>query len=317
MSGETWVGIDLSGDRFDVWVRPSSEVFAEAYDSKGMERLVKRLAAIKPERIVLEATGGLEVRLVARLAVADLPVVVVNPRQVRDFAKATGELAKTDRIDAGILAHFAEAIRPESRPLPDEASRALSELVNRRRQVVEMVVAEQNRLRRTASTAVRGRIETHLEFLRRELEDIDTDLKTRVTQSPAWQANADLLRSVPGIGPTTAISLLAQVPELGRVPGRQISKLVGVAPLADDSGPRHGHRRIWGGRAKVRTSLYMATLVAIRYNPPIRDVYERLTKAGKPKKVALVACMRKLLVILNAMLRDRTPWNAVLAASQA
>ncbi len=315
MSAERFVGIDLAQDRLDVWVRPKGEAFAVTYDSAGVERLVKRLTKLKPERVVLEATGGLEVRLVARLSLAGLPVVVVNPRQVRDFAKATGELAKTDRIDAGILAHFAEAIRPELRPLTDEARRALNELVNRRRQVVEMIVAEQNRLRRTASTAVCRRIQTHVDFLQRELEDIDTDLKTRVTQSPAWQAEVALLESVPGIGPTTAISLLAQVPELGRVPGRQISKLVGVAPLADDSGVRHGHRRIWGGRAKVRTSLYMATLVAIRYNAPIRDVYQRLTGAGKPKKVALVACMRKLLVVLNAILRDQTPWNPELAAS--
>ena len=315
MKGERFVGIDVAQERLDVWVRPSSEVFAVAYDSAGVERLTKRLMKLKPERVVLEATGGLEMRLVARLSLAGVPVVAVNPRQVRDFAKATGELAKTDRIDAGILAHFAEAIRPELRPLADEARRALSELVNRRRQVVEMIGAEQNRLRRVASAAVCRRIQTHLDFLQRDIEDIDTDLRTHITQSPAWQAEVTLLESVPGIGPTTAISLLAQVPELGHVQGRQISKLVGVAPLADDSGLRSGHRRIWGGRAKVRTSLYMATLVAVRYNPPIREVYQRLTAAGKPKKVALVACMRKLLVILNAMLRDQTPWDAALAAS--
>ncbi len=316
MSSGRCVGIDLSQEQLEVAVRPGGEVFQVAYDSAGVAGLIKRLGKVKPTRVVLEATGGLEVPLVAQLSVVGLPVVAVNPRQVRDFAKATGELAKTDRIDAGILAHFAEAIRPELRPLPDEASRALSELVNRRRQVIDMVVAEQNRLRRTATPAVCTRIQNHLDFLRRELEDLDTDLKTRVTQSPAWQADADLLRTVPGIGPTTAASLLAQVPELGHLSGRKISKLVGVAPLADDSGLRHGYRRIWGGRAKVRTSLYMATLVAIRYNPPIRAVYQRLVRAGKPKKVAIVACMRKLVVILNAMLRDRIPWDPALAASQ-
>jgi len=315
MSSSGFVGIDLSQERLDVAMRPGGEAFQVAYDSKGVGGLVKRLAKAKPARIVLEATGGLEAPLVARLSLAGLPVVAVNPRQVRDFAKATGELAKSDRIDAGILAHFAEAIRPELRPLPDEASRALAELVNRRRQIVDMIVAEQNRLRRTATPAVRRRIDTHLDFLKRELDDLDTELKTRVHQSPAWQADADLLKTVPGVGPTTVASLLAHLPELGKLPRRKISKLVGVAPMADDSGLRHGHRRIWGGRSNVRTALYMATLVAIRYNPPIREIYQRLTSAGKPNKLALVACMRKLLVILNAMLRDRTPWNPTLASA--
>lgn len=317
MSRDRCVGIDVAKEWLDVAVRPSGESVREVYDSQGMERLVKRLRRAKPTRIVLEATGGLEVPLVAQLSLAGLPVVVVNPRQVRDFAKATGELAKTDRLDAGILAHFAEAIRPQVRPLPDEMGRALTELINRRRQVVDMSVAEQHRLQRTATSAVRRRVEAHLGFLRRELDDLDAELKTCIEQSPAWQADAELLQTAPGIGPTTAANLLAQVPELGKVPGRKISKLVGVAPLADDSGTRHGHRRIWGGHARIRTTLYMATLVAVRYNPPIREVYERLTSAGKPKKVALVACMRKLLVILNAMLRDRTTWDAALAATRA
>jgi transposase len=309
-----FVGIDVSKDFLDVGVRPSGERFRVAYDEAGMEALVSQLGPLRPCRIVLEATGKLEAVVVARLQLAQMTPVVVNPRQVRDFAKATGELAKTDGIDAGVLAHFAEAIRPDVRPLPEAELQALAELVRRRRQVQDMRVAEQNRLKRTASGDVRQRIERHLAFLAHELDDIDDDLRRQVRKTPAWQADVELYATVPGIGRTLATSVLAQLPELGQLSGRKISKLVGIAPLADDSGKRHGKRRIWGGRASVRRSLYLAALVAIRHNPPIRDVYQRLVAIGKPKKVAIVACMRKLVVILNAMKRDHTPWTPELAA---
>ncbi len=316
MRREVFVGIDVSQESLDVGVRPSGERFRVSYEGAGLDELVSRLKALRPTRIVLEATGKLEAPLVASLQMAGLVPVVVNPRQVRDFAKATGELAKTDGIDAGVLAHFAEAIRPDVRPLPDEQAQALAELVNRRRQVQDMRVAEQNRLRRTASTVVRQRIERHVAYLERELDDIDDELQRLIATTPAWQADVDLYCTVPGIGRTLATSVVAQLPEIGRLSGRKISKLVGIAPLADDSGTRHGKRRIWGGRASVRRSLYLAALVAIRFNPPIRETYERLVDLGKPKKVAIVACMRKLLVILNAMKRDRTPWKAGLAFAQ-
>jgi transposase len=313
MRREVFVGIDVSQEFLDVGVRPSGERFRVGYDNAGLDELVGRLKALRPTRIVLEATGKLEAPLVASLQMAGLTPVVVNPRQVRDFAKATGELAKTDGIDAGVLAHFAEAIRPQVRPLPDEQAQALAELVNRRRQVQDMRMAEQNRLRRTSSVEVRGRIERHVVYLERELDDIDDELQRQVAKTPAWQADVGLYCTVPGIGRALATSVVAHLPEIGRLSGRQISKLVGIAPLADDSGKRHGKRRIWGGRASVRRSLYLATLVAVRFNPPMRDVYERLVASGKPKKVAIVACMRKLLVVLNAMKRDGTPWEPSLA----
>ena len=314
MRREVFVGIDVSQDFLDVGVRPGGERFRVAYDDAEMEALVNRLKPLRPCRIVLEATGKLEAPLVARLQLAGMTPVVVNPRQVRDFAKATGELAKTDGIDAGVLAHFAEAIRPQVRSLPEAELQALAELVTRRRQVQDMRVAEQNRLKRTASGDVRQRIERHLGFLAHELDDIDDDLRRQVEKTPAWQADVELYSTVPGIGRTLATSVVAQLPELGHLSGRKISKLVGIAPLADDSGKRHGKRRIWGGRSSVRRSLYLATLVAIRHNPPIRDVYQRLVAIGKPKKVAIVACMRKLIVILNAMKRDHTPWTPDLAS---
>jgi transposase len=316
MRREVFVGIDVSKDFLDVGVRPSGERFRVAYDEPGLDALVSRLEPLHPRRIVLEATGKLEARLVAHLQMAGMTPVVVNPRQVRDFAKATGELAKTDGIDAGVLAHFAEAIRPDIRPLPEADLKALAELVTRRRQVQDMRVAEHNRLKRTVSGDVRRRIERHLAFLEQELNDIDDELRRQVEKTPAWQADVELYSTVPGVGRTLATSVVAQLPELGHLSGRKISKLVGIAPLADDSGKRHGARHIWGGRSSVRRSLYLATLVAIRHNPPLRDAYQRLVGTGKPKKVAMVACMRKLIVILNAMRRDRTPWTPDLAAAR-
>lgn len=316
MSKEVCVGVDVSEQFLDVALRPSGERFRVAYDVEGLETLVQRLVPYQPARIVVEATGKLEVPLVAAVQVAGLTPVVVNPRQVRDFARATGELAKNDRIDAEILARFAEAIRPEARPLPDEQRRALTELVTRRRQLQDMRVAELHRLTRAASQDVRDRIQRHIAFLDQELDDIDTGLRRQVESTPAWQADVGLYCTVPGIGRTLATAVLADMPELGRLSGRQASKLAGLAPLADDSGKRRGRRRIWGGRHTVRRSLYLATIVAIRHNPPLRDVYQRLLTLGKPKKVAIVACMRKLLVVLNAMKRDGTPWNPELAATR-
>ena len=249
----------------------------------------------------------------AALAAAGLPVVVVNPRQVRDFARATGQLAKTDALDAAVLAHFAEVIRPEVRPLADELTQVMQGWVARRRQLLEMIGAEQNR-RGLASRAVRPAIHTHLEWLRQDLREVDTELRTLLRSSPVWREQDDLLRSVPGVGPVLATTLLVDVPELGRLNRHEVAKLIGVAPLNQDSGEHRGTRRIWGGRAPVRKTLYMATLAAVKHNPVIREFYLRLCKAGKPKKVALTACMRKLLTILNAMLHQGTAWKPVLAS---
>jgi len=260
--------------------------------------------------IVLEATGGIERQLVRALVSAELPVVVVNPRQVRDFAKASGQLAKTDAIDAMVLARFAEAIRPTVRPLPDESLLELRALIARRRQLTEMIVAERNRLT-AASKSVRKRINTHIRWLEAELGRADKDLDQSIRQSPIWKENEDLLRSVPGIGPVISRTLLAELPELGQLNRKQIAALVGIAPLNRDSGTLRGRRTIWGGRATVRAALYMAALVASRRNAVIRDFYKRLRNTGKAPKVALVACMRKLLTILNAMIKHRTCWAEI------
>jgi transposase len=303
-----FLGIDVSKERLDLAERPTSEVWHCANDPLGIERLVEHLCAAPPALIVLEATGGYEAAVAAALASAGLPVAIVNPRQVRDFARATGVLAKTDQIDAATLALFAERIRPEVRPLPEPLAEELTALVARRRQLVEMLLSERNRLR-LASSAVRRGIEKHVHWLERQLEDTDQDLERRVQASPLWRAKDNLLQSVPGIGPTTARTLMAELPELGRLDRREIAALVGVAPFNRDSGTLRGRRVVWGGRAAVRRTLYMATLTATRYNPPLRTFYLRLRQRGKPAKVALVACMRKLLTVLNAMLRDQRPWR--------
>jgi transposase len=299
-----FVGIDVSKERLDVAQRPTAESWFVSNDEEGIKQLSQRLTAIPPTLVLLEATGGLETPLVAGLLGAHLPVVVINPRQVRDFARATGQLAKTDAIDAGILAHFAEAVRPEVRPFPDEATRELDALITRRRQLIGMLTAEKNRLLRTAAPRVRRDIRRHIHWLERELEDLEKDLDNFIQQSPAWREKEDLLRSVKGVGPVLAATLLGELPELGQLNRKQVAKLVGVAPLNHDSGLFRGQRKIWGGRASVRASLYMGTLVATRYNLTIRDLYQRLLAAGKPKKLALTACMRKLLTILNAVVRD-------------
>lgn len=303
-----FVGIDVSKERLDVAMRPSGERYWVTNDKAGIEVLIQRLREIQPSLIVLEATGGFEHSVTRALTSAELPVVVVNPRQVRDFAKATGQLAKTDSIDAMVLARFAEAVRPAVRALPDEVTLELRALIARRRQITEMIVAERNRLS-GASKSVRKRIDAHIRWLEAELERADKDLDQSIRQSPIWQENQDLLQSVPGIGPVISRTLIAQLPELGKLNRKQIAALVGIAPLNRDSGTLRGRRTIWGGRASVRAVLYMAALVASRRNAVIRTFYKRLRNTGKTPKVALVACMRKLLTILNSMIKHKTRWN--------
>jgi transposase len=304
-----YIGIDVAKAQLDIAVRPAAEQWIAANDERGITDLVARLRALAPTLIVLEATGGREVPLVAALAEAGLPVAVVNPRQVRDFARAIGQLAKTDALDAQVLARFAEVVQPAPRPLPDAQAQELSALLTRRRQLVGMLTAERQRLD-TAGPAVRRHIQRHIAWLEQELADLDRHLHDAVQASPLWREQEDLLRSVPGIGPPTALTLLAEVPELGQLNRKAIAALVGVAPLNCESGTLRGRRIVWGGRARVRATLYMAALVATKHNPTIRAFYQRLCAAGKPKKVALTACMHKLLLIANAILRQRTPWCA-------
>jgi len=303
-----FVGIDVSKARLDVAMRPSGESESFSNDEAGIKILVKRLGPMQPALIVLEATGAIERQVTRALASAELPVVVVNPRQVRDFAKATGQLAKTDSIDAVVLARFAEAVRPAVRPLPDEVTLELRALIARRRQITEMIVAETNRLS-GVSKAVKKRIDAHIRWLASELERVNKDLDQSIRQSPIWQEKEDLLKSVPGIGPVISRSLIADLPELGQLNRKQIAALVGVAPFNRDSGTLRGRRGIWGGRASVRAVLYMATLVASRRNAVIKAFYTRLRNGGKAPKVALVACMRKLLTILNSMVKHKTRWS--------
>ena len=303
-----FVGIDVTKAHIDAAVRPEGQVWRIPYDGAGTEDLVTQLVNMAPDTVLLEATGGLELPLVAALAAAALPVVVVNPRQVRDFAKATGRLAKTDALDAQVLAHFAEAVRPPVRPLRDADTQELNSLTTRRNQVMTMMVAERNRLGR-ATGAVRPRIEAHLNWLRQELDGLDQEPRDLLRRSPVWREKDDLLRSVPGVGQQVSLTLLAYLPELGTLDRRQIAALVGVAPINRDSGAVRGKRTVWGGRARVRAVLYMGALVASRYNPVIRALYQRLVSAGKPKKVALTACMRKLLTIVNAMVKTGQHWN--------
>jgi transposase len=301
-------GIDVAKDHLDIVLRPTGEYLGTTNDERGIKAVVRRLRKEGVALVVLEATGGLEQPAAAALALAGVPVAIVNPRQVRDFAKAVGRLAKTDRIDAAVLAHFAEAVRPEPRPIADEQARELTAVLLRRRQLLAMITAEGNRVC-TAPKAVGRRIEAHLRWLRKELTRANKDLARTVRESPVWREKDDLLRSVPGVGPTLSATLLAELPELEHLDRRRLAALVGVAPLNRDSGTLRGIRTVWGGRSGVRTTLYMATLCATRHNPAIREFYGRLCAKGKPKKVALTACMRKLLVILGAVLRNRTPWE--------
>jgi transposase len=304
----SFIGIDVAKAQLEFAGRPSGETGTVANDEDGIHALVERCQALAATLVVCEATGGYEAALVAALATAGLPVVVANPRQVRDFAKATGQLAKTDTIDAQVLALFAERVRPAPRPLPDETAQALDALLTRRRQLVEMLTAERNRLL-VARPTVRRDLQQHIRFLERRLREADDDLHTAVKASPAWRVKDDLLQSVPGVGRVVSLTLLAELPELGRLSHKEIAALVGVAPLNRDSGTLRGKRLIYGGRAPVRAVLYMAALVASKCNPVIRAFYQRLRAAGKPAKVALTACMRKLLIILNAIARRGTPWQ--------
>ena len=301
--------MDVSSTHLDTGILPGAQTLRFSNDSEGIDQLVRHLAELRPVGIVMEATGSLELPLATQLALAGLPVAIVNPRQVRDFAKAMGRLAKTDAIDALVLARFAQAVRPAARPLTDPQTRELRALADRRRQLVDMLTAESNRLR-TAQEPVKPQIEEHVRWLRASINDVDGDLQDLIRSSPLWRERERLLRSVPGVGPTLSINLLAHLPELGHLDRGQIASLVGVAPLNRDSGVFRGRRKIWGGRSHVRSSLYMATLVASRYNPVIRDFYRRLCEAGKPKKLALAACMRKLLVILNSLMRTGQHWQS-------
>jgi transposase len=307
------IGIDVAKAELVIAARPSGERWTVANDERGVRTLLDRLTHERPELIVLEATGGYELLVVAALAAAALPVVVVNPRQVRDFARATGQLAKTDRIDAAILALFADRVRPVVRPIADEAAHELEALLARRRQLLEMLQAEKNRQGQVfgrSQRLVKKSLKAHITYLERELRIADTDLGAMVRESPAWRERDDLLQSVPGVGPVLSLTLLADLPELGRLTRREIAKLVGVAPLSRDSGTFRGRRFVQGGRATVRAVLYMAALVATRRNAVIRAFYQRLIAVGKPKKLALVACMRKLLTMLNVIVRTHTPWRA-------
>ena len=310
-----WIGIDVAKDTLDVAGHQDPTPWQVANDDAGIATLVAHLQAEAPALIVLEATGGYEQAVVWALGSAGLPVVVVNPRQVRHFAKATGQSAKTDRLDAQVLAHFAATIRPAVRPLGDEAQHALEALLARRRQLREMLSAEQTRLKRAHTNAVRQSLQKHIAYLRHELRDTEHDLEALIKASPVWREADDLLQSVPGIGAITSHTLITALPELGTLSRRAIAKLVGVAPLNRDSGQSAGHRWIGGGRAHVRHTLYMAALVAATHNPVIRAFYQRLVAAGKPKKLALVACMRKLLTILNVILKTKQPWQPHVAAT--
>lgn len=307
---ELFIGIDVSKHQLDVAVRPRGERWTVANAPEALGAILKRLRALQPTLIVLEATGGLEAAAVAELAYAGLPVAVVNPKRVREFARASGQLAKTDQLDAEVLAHFAEAIRPPVRPLPSAESDQLAALVTRRRQILDMLTAERNR-QHTVPGWLRERIAEHVAWLEAEVRGLDEELRQFIDQNPTWQAKDDLLQSAPGVGPVTAMTLVAELPELGQLDRQEIAALVGVAPMNRDSGKKRGKRRTQGGRAHVRSVLYMAALSASRCNPIIRAFYERLLQRGKEQKVALTACMRKLLVILNAMVKNQAPWRPV------
>lgn len=307
---EIFVGVDVSKARLDVAVRPTGDTFAVANDDEGHEALSHKLVELKPALVVFEATGGYEAAVVAAVAAVSVPVAVVNPRQVRDFAKAVGRLAKTDKLDAEVLAHFAHAVRPPVTPMPTPEVDALKALVTRRRQLRSMITAEGNRLE-LAPKSMRRAIVDHIDWMKKSVAKLDKDLDDTLRGSPLWRERDDLLRSVPGVGPVVSATLLAHLPELGTISRQQVAALVGVAPLNRDSGTMRGKRAVWGGRPTVRTALFMGAMCGIRFNPIVRVLYRRLREAGKPAKVALTACMRKLLTILNAMMRDRQPWGVV------
>jgi transposase len=316
MSGqreERFVGVDVSKASLELAVRPDGERWSTANDEREMPSLVERLRQIGPTLIVVEATGGLQTLVVAELSMAGLPVAVVNPRQARDFAKATGRLAKTDPLDASVLAHFAQAIRPELRELKDEETQLLTALMSRRRQIVDMLTAEKNRLS-VSPKGVRKEIQKHIEWLEARVQLMNRQISDAI-KSPVWREKDRILRSTPGVGPVLSVSLLAGVPELGKLNRQKLAALVGVAPLNRDSGLFKGTRKVWGGRAQVRAVLYMAAVSATRANPVIRAFYQRLIAAGKKPKVAITACMRRLLSILNVMIKNGTRWQEKEAAA--
>ncbi|TXT26740.1 MAG: transposase [Gallionellaceae bacterium] len=306
---EKFVGIDVSKSTLDVCIEPLGQTLHVAYDEAGVRQVVSRLKEVSPALIVIEATGGLEVRIATELAGIGLPVAVINPRQARDFAKAMGRLAKTDQVDAAVLAAFAKTIRPQARPLKDADTRALDDMVSRRRQLIGIRVQETLRLGTAASKPLQKSLNQHIAWLDKRIAEIDTDLTRRLRESDMWRTKDDLLRSIPGVGAVTTLTMLAKCPELGTLNRREIAALTGVAPLANDSGKHRGKRFVWGGRADVRTVLYMAALSAISCNDTIKAFAQRLRKAGKPPKVVIVACMRKLLIIMNSVLKNNTPWN--------
>ena len=308
---KVFIGIDIAKDTIDISVLPSGESWTVGTTPTELQETVDRLAALKPTNIVMEATGGYETRLAASLATAGLPVAVVNPRQVRDFARALGILAKTDAIDAHVLALFSEKVQPECRPLPTDDEHALKELIIRRHQLVDMRTAESNRRQQIVSKQVYESITTLIESINHELDVIEREIDNRIKASPVWRAKDKLLQSVPGIGKTTASMLIVALPELGHLNRRQIASLVGLAPMNRDSGTFRGRRMITGGRALIRAGLYMPILSAVRYNPKIKTFYNRLIAAGKLEKVAITACMRKLLTMLNAIVRENEPWHPI------
>jgi len=309
MKNQVFIGLDVSKQKLDVAVRPGNRHFITPNDDRGIKQLVKRLAALQPELIVLEASGGYEFMVTAALAEAQLPVALVNPLAVRQFAGATSKLAKTDKIDAQVLAHFAEAVKPEPRPLPDQELQVLKAALQRRQQVVKMIGQEENRLEKTYIPGVRRDIQKHLTWLRRRLDELNRDLDDQIRKSPLWRDRDRLLQSIPGVGPTVSRAIMAQLPEVGTLSGKKAVALVGVAPYNRDSGRFRGKRMIRGGRSHLRHVLYMAAVVAARFNPVIRTFYQRLLAAGKPKKLALTACMRKLVLIINSMVKNKQPWN--------
>jgi len=307
---QVYVGIDVAKAHLDVHVLPVGEAFTVARDGESAANLAERLKALSPALVVLEATGGFETVVAATLGGAGLPVAVINPRQIRDFARSAGRLAKTDALDAAVIALFAQRMQPEPRPLADEQTRTLSELVARRRQLVEMMTAERNRRPRLSRKSLVKALDRHLAVLQKDLSALEEEIKDTIRGMPIWREREDLMRSVPGVGPTLARTIIADVPEIGTLDRKKVAALIGVAPLNWDSGTYRGRRTTWGGRSKVRAVLYMAALAARRCNPPLRSFYQRLIDAGKPRKLALVAVMRKLLTILNAIVRDQTPWQS-------
>ena len=308
MGKSSYVGIDIAKDSMEVAVHEGKEHWAYVNDESGLDKLVAKMQRLSPALIVMEATGGYELTTAAELQSRGFPVAVVNPRHIRDFARSVGILAKTDTLDAQVIARYAATVQPAPRVLPTKTTQKLGAIMMRRRQVITMLTAERNRLRQ-ADTAVTERINAHIDWLKQELGDINKELKQMIEDNPDWKEKNDIIQSVPGVGPNMAITLLSDFPELGKLDRKQTAALIGVAPFNRDSGNFRGKRAIWGGRATVRAAAYMSSVVAIRFNPLLKDFYEHLVAAGKPRKVALVACMRKLLCILNAMLKNNSPWN--------